>query len=297
VRKLTTGHVDHEHPAWSPDGRLLAFSSGPVDASRIYCIDRRGRFAFAVAPNGPRASRPRWAPDGRRIAFDARPLEGPPVVLVSDLPESGLEPRPVVPARSGGGGAVIHAAFSPDGRTLAYASDEGSPGQYHLWLVDLESQARRKLTDEAEGNDAHPAFSPDGTLLVFHRYVERNAHRSNLWLLNVTSGQLLRLTDADGFDKHACFATPDVVVYHREHGDGSQELRTCHVIEGHDAPLLWGDARGHGNGKRDAKQPAVRLTRRGRIRVAFSGREHGEADAAGPYDLYVGALDGLDDWG
>ena len=39
----------------------------------------------------------------------------------------------------GGGAAAIHAAFSPDGRLIAYASDEGRPGLFHIWLIDLES--------------------------------------------------------------------------------------------------------------------------------------------------------------
>jgi Tol biopolymer transport system component len=291
VRRLTAGTTDHEHPAWSPDGRTLSFAAGPVDGRRVYLVDRKGHFACAVAPSGPVASRPRWAPDGRRIAFDARPGDAPPLILVQDLPEVGLEPRPLVPSREPGH-ASIHAAFSPDGRTLAYASDEGNPRQFHIWMMDLESGERRQLTGEAERNDAHPAFSPDGTLLAFHRYQGENANQSSLYLLNVTSGALLRLTDAHGFDKHACFATPEVLVFHREHPDGFQELRALHVVEGHDVPLHWSVE----EGKRDAKQPAVRVTRRGRVRVAFAGRPRETvAGSARPYDLYVGALDGFEE--
>jgi Tol biopolymer transport system component len=291
VRRLTAGTIDHEHPAWSPDGRTLAFAAGPADVRRVYLVDRKGRFASAVAPAGPRASRPRWAPDGRRLAFEARSVDGSATIVVQDLPDVGLEPRVLVAPRSTG--LCVHAAYSPDGRSVAYVSDEGTPGQFHIWLLDLETQKRRQLTDVADRNDAHPAFSPDASVLAFHGYQGLEANQSSLYLLNIASGALLRLTDAPGFDKHACFATQDVIVFHREHPDGFQELRAVHVIEGTDVPL---ELPGHGS--RDAKQPAVRITRRGRVRIAFAGREREtQAGSPRPYDLYVAALSGLSEEG
>jgi Tol biopolymer transport system component len=295
VRRVTVGSTDHEHPAWSPDGRTLAFSAGPVDARHVFLVDRRGRFSDAVAPGGPAAARPRWAPDGRRLAFDVRPHDGPLAVFVQDLPETGRDPRPLVRAREG---AAIHAAFAPDGRWLAYASDDrpvhagdAHAGKtFHLWLLDLESGERRQLTDEAESNDAHPAFSPDGSLVAFHRYHGVQANQSSLYLLNVASGSLLRLTEAPAFDKHAAFATDDIVLFHRETTSGYQELRAVHVVEGYETVLTSGEL----EGQMDVKQPAVRVTRRGGLRVAFAGRHRGTvAGTAWPYNLHTASLDGL----
>jgi Tol biopolymer transport system component len=298
IRRLTSGTIDHEHPAWSPDGRTLAFTAGPADVRRIYLVDRKGRFGSGVAPGGPQASRPRWAPDGRRLAFEVRSSEGAATIVVQDLPDMGLDPRVLVAPRARADAApapalYVHAGYSPDGRSVAYASDEGSPGHIHLWILDLETQGRRQLTDVADRNDAHPAFSPDGTVLAFHGYQGQQATQSSLYLLNIQTGALLRLTDAPGFDKHACFATQDVIVFHREHPDGSQELRALHVIEGSEVPIELPDG-----GKRDAKQPAVRITRRGRIRVAFAGRpRETRAGSPHPYDLYIAALSGLSEGG
>ncbi|HZU99400.1 MAG TPA: hypothetical protein VFF73_22015 [Planctomycetota bacterium] len=285
VRRLTAGTIDHEHPAWSPDGRTLAFAAGPADVQRVYLVDRKGRFASAVAPSGPRASRPRWAPDGRRLAFEVRSADGAQIV-VQDLPDVGLEPHVLVPAREAA--LCVHAAYSPDGRSVAYVSDEGSPGQFHIWLLDLENQTRRQLTDVPDRNDAHPSFSLDGTVLAFHGYQGQQATQSSLYMLNIQTGALLRLTDAPGFDKHACFATQDVLVFHREHPDGYQELRAVHLIEGTDVPLEV-----PGRETRDCKQPAVRVTRRGRLRIAFASRPREMQGAPRPYDLYVAALSGL----
>ena len=296
IRRLTAGTTDHEHPAWSPDGRTLAFSAGSVDSRAIYLVDRKGRFVDAVAPKGPRATRPRWAPDGRRLAFDALPPDGPPLILIQDLPELGHDPQALVRGRRGGAG---HAAFSPDGRFVAFISDDrpnaktDGPVGMHLWLLDLESGERRQLTEESGLNDAHPAFSPDGALLAFHRYLGEHATQSSIFLLNVSTGALMRLTDSPAFDKHPCFATPEIVIFHRESPDGAQELRAVHALDGDEVGL---QGKGPAAGL-DAKQPAVRITRRGGLRVAFAGRRRdgtGLPESPRPYDLYAGALVGLD---
>lgn len=279
-RRLTAGEWDHEHAAWSPEGRWIAFAAGPPDARRICICDRRGRFAYAVAPAETRASRPRWSPEGRRLAFDARPTDGPPLVLVQDLPEGGDEPRSLV---RGTEGAAIHAAFSPDGRTIAYASDDGSPGLFRIWILDLETGDRRRLTNDPERNDAHPTFSPDGTLIAFHGYHGERATRSSLFLLSIANGALLRLTEGAGFDKHPCFAGPGIVLYHREALDGTQELRAVDVLDGHDRALTGDDV--------DAKQPAARPRRKGGLRVAWSARPRTGSDARRSYTLRTATLE------
>src|SRR5581483_4352647 len=127
-------------------------------------------------------------------ARSSSPASSVPAALaaVSDAPEPGsfssLEGEGPSYAA---GAAAIHAAFSPDGRLVAYASDEGKPGLFHIWLQDLESGSRRQLTDEGSANDAHPAFSPDGSILAFHRYLGESATQSSLFLLNVATGALL----------------------------------------------------------------------------------------------------------
>ncbi len=55
-------------------------------------------------------------------------------------------------------------AWSPDGRTLVYASDRA--GQLDLWLHDLATGEQRQLTN-LDGDESAPAFSPDGTTVAF----------------------------------------------------------------------------------------------------------------------------------
>ena len=55
-------------------------------------------------------------------------------------------------------------AFSPDGRSIAYASDRA--GNFDIWVQALDGYEPRQLT-HSPSPDTQPAWSPDGTRIVF----------------------------------------------------------------------------------------------------------------------------------
>ncbi|GAA2775358.1 amidohydrolase family protein [Saccharopolyspora taberi] len=96
---------------------------------------------------------PSLSPDGTRVAFHA----------LGDLWLLGEEdehPRAIV----SDGSFNTDPAWSPDGRTIVYASDRH--GTLNLWLHDLETGRQRRLTDLA-GDERAPAFGPDGVTVAF----------------------------------------------------------------------------------------------------------------------------------
>ena len=166
-------------PTPSPDGEWL-----------LYVHSYEGRDALAAVPaDGGQYPRkllddtdfimhPAWHPDGGRVAcitwnHPHMPWNETQLQLLDvDATDAGLAVtgRDVI-AGADGGESVFGAAFSPDGRYLAYASD--CAGWWQLYVYDLESGDHTQLTDDA-AEYALPAWlqdmrtfawSPDGAAL------------------------------------------------------------------------------------------------------------------------------------
>ena len=172
LRNLTNDPDTDRDPAWSPDGREIAFSSfrqGEDEIghgkSAIYVMRADGKNVRRLTNNPNGAGQPVWSPDNRQIAFssyryyagDSGPqiyvmhADGTNVRRLTD--HSALDYRP---------------AWSPDGHRIAFQSDRNRL----VWLDDdiyvMDSNGKniRNLT-EHPGRDRHPAWSPSGHHIVF----------------------------------------------------------------------------------------------------------------------------------
>ena len=75
-------------------------------------------------------------------------------------------------------------------------STGGASGE--IWLVSLQGQPPRRLPGSAPGifcND--PVFTPDGRSLIYH---SNRAGTTNLWMLSINTGDMVRLTTGPGPD-------------------------------------------------------------------------------------------------
>jgi len=163
TRNLTkTPGAEERDPAWSPDGKSIAYFS---DASGEYqlCIrDQDGLKAPKVIDLGPHASffySPHWSPDSKSIAYFDKHLH----VWYVDLATG--KPVLIDTALRGGFGTQIQISWSPDSRWIAYTRD--LPNLYHaIFLYSLETHRSTQITD-GMSNAANPAFDPDGKYLYF----------------------------------------------------------------------------------------------------------------------------------
>lgn len=163
TRNLTkTPGVEERSPAWSPDGKSVAYFSDASGEYQLYIRDQEGLKAAKVIDLGPHPSffyHPQWSPDSQYIAYTDKHLH---IWYVS---VSGGKPVLMDTALFGGFANRAEIAWSPDSKWIAYTRDLPN----HLHAVFLYSLAGHKSTQVTDGmsDAAHPAFDKDGQYLYF----------------------------------------------------------------------------------------------------------------------------------
>ncbi len=192
-------------PAWSPDGRWIAFANDQIsligpDGSGLRQVTHLGGLVADV---------PAWSPDGTRLAFVSSPPSGDaamakelevmtlgsgvtavrlPVTPTGDRPAWSPDGREIVVGDGDGGGLAAvsfdplivtrlttgdasFAAWSPDGRELVFERGVPQPDGtelHQLFVASATGSSIRQLT-LGPSDDEFPAWSPDGAWIAFTR--------------------------------------------------------------------------------------------------------------------------------
>jgi hypothetical protein len=162
---------------WSPDGELIAFSTRDGDTDHVFVVrpDATSETSLTRALPGSHG-RPVWAPDGQRLAlWTVREGQRPAMTVVSRVG------APL--ARLEHEWSAADLAWSPDGRRLLVSG-------WGLWVVDVEASAVRLLAPF--GADAR--WSPDGRQIAFAGAGECR-DRTGIYRIDVEAGVATRLTN------------------------------------------------------------------------------------------------------
>ena len=163
VRNLTrTPAVAERDPAWSPDGKSIAFFSDESGEYALHIVDQSGSGAVKKINLGNPPSffyHPQWSPDSKKISYTDKRMnlwyvdvdKGTPVKVTADRYED---------PTSG-----INESWSPDGKWLTYAKFL----ENHLRAVFVYSLDTGKESQITDGiSDArYPVFEPGGKSLIF----------------------------------------------------------------------------------------------------------------------------------
>jgi Tol biopolymer transport system component len=98
-------------------------------------------------------------------------------------------------------GPLVHGspAFSPDGRSIVYDSDQPRESHNRLYLIDTLSGAQIPIAGLGEGRHWHATFSPDGRRLAVSstRADPKRVLNSHIYVLDLETGELAQLTFGD----------------------------------------------------------------------------------------------------
>jgi WD40 repeat protein len=149
-------------PAFSPDGRSIAFSGAVAGVSQLYTVDLSSGKMAAVTRDSDVSlvTDPAWSPDGLSLAYSAEDGRVNQVFVVG-LDGNGRR------RLSKPGVDSLMPAFEIGGRRLFYCTEDG--GGYNLARVDLDGKNYERFTDLVSGA-FHPRPSPDGRWLAFVAY-------------------------------------------------------------------------------------------------------------------------------
>ena len=186
-RTLTTDGINFR-PAWSPDGREIAYASSRNGSPEVFVMLADGTGSHAITDDPASAWAPAWSPDGSEIVFISNragsfdlyrvPADGGAATAITSGPADDFDPD-----------------WSPDGRQIAFTSNRG--GEFNVWLVDADGGSEPVRLATGDGDASMPSWSPDGSQVAF---TSRRTGDYEVYVVRAVGGEPTNLTRNPGAD-------------------------------------------------------------------------------------------------
>jgi TolB protein len=161
--RLTDGESDDVSPSISPDGTKIAFSSRRNGAWDLYVLDIQSGEISQLTKTPEYDGSPTWSPDGQWLAFESYVKTGNLDIFLLEVAHPENAPLQLTDDSA--------ADFQPcwmaggSGRQIAFVSDRS--GNDEIWIARLDNFKERFINAslDADSEDTHPVWSPDGVYL------------------------------------------------------------------------------------------------------------------------------------
>jgi Tol biopolymer transport system component len=232
VTRMTNDSAFEYSPAWSPDGKQIAFNVN----DQIYKMDADGSHSTRLTDGTTQGfgGEPAWSPDGKKIAFGrsgiwvmnadgtgqteifpggsktgpASPAWSPDGTKIAVMWTQNGEFGPfqiytmnpdgtgmtIITDTSGFGESDSRPNWSPDGAKLVFSSNQGDRFVRDIFTVNRDGTGAVRLNPGPE-YDEYPVWSPDGSRLAFTRGASSSASQLDVYTMNPDGSGLVNLTN------------------------------------------------------------------------------------------------------
>jgi Tol biopolymer transport system component len=211
--RLTNSRGWDTDPAWSPDGKRIAFWSarddpdGEIHIREIYVMNADGSGVTRLTHNLIWNTDPAWSPDGKRIVFHHKEdTNGDGDINYADTGEI------YVMNADGSGQANLtnnpaddsEPSWSPDGKRITFWSYRN--GTRGIYIMNADGSGQTRLINLGSSGGA-PAWSPNSEYIVFSFLTELKEYE--IYRINNDGSGLTELTNNPGIDNRDPDWSPD----------------------------------------------------------------------------------------
>jgi uncharacterized repeat protein (TIGR01451 family) len=176
VTRLTSDKSVDLHPALSPDGRRVAFTSDRGGSEDIWVLDVAGGAPRQLTDHPAADSWPTWSPDGKQLAFTS--TRDDPAGDIYTMPATGGQPARVTTDPA----ADTEPAWSPDGLRLAFTTTRFNPSSQQF---------------QSSAPPSSPAPSPSSSPTTTPAVIPTPVQLGDVVTMAVTGGAVTRVVPTD----------------------------------------------------------------------------------------------------
>lgn len=190
LQRLTDNPAQDWHPALSPDAARIAYIRDQSGARSIRIMNSDGTDDRQVTGPGVSASSPVWSRDGQRIAFGCMTEVSLSLdACVIDADGSSL----INLTADGTTSYEVPGDWAPDGsHILVYSNRDATDTD--IYRVNVDGSGMTKVMDSDEQDRGGPAYSPDGSRIVF----TRRGPIPGVYVMNADGSDIRMITGSEG---------------------------------------------------------------------------------------------------